>query len=87
MEWEGQPKDVSSALITKRTSKFIKELESNELHQQNQMNQSGRWGELDGSQQKVNPGDETNEMVSSSFDTPEIPLQPANQNHLDRNAS
>ena len=84
MEWEGQPHDVTSALIKTRTSKFLKELERNEAHQQNRMNQSGRRGELDGDQQKGNPGgkliDKPKEMVSPSVAPPEIPLQAANQN-------
>ena len=43
MKWEGRGKDVSSTLIKKRSSQFVKELEAN------QMNQNGRRDKLNGS--------------------------------------
>ena len=54
MKWEGKAKDVTSVLIKKRSSRFLKTLEDGQVRQQNQMNQSGRRGELDRSQWKGN---------------------------------
>ena len=75
MKWEGQGKDVSSTLIKKRSSQFVKELEAN------QMNQNGRGDKLNGSFLSHWKGDSedrlianSNEMASPSF-SPQIPLQ------------
>ena len=97
MKWEGQAKDVTSLLINKRSSRFVKDLEKHQVCQQNQMNQSGRRGELDRSQWKGNSEerlvDAPNEMVSPSFVPPQIPLQQhvhapsTNQNRLCRNTA
>ena len=87
MKWEGQAKDVSSLSIKKRSSQFLKDLEDNQARQQNQINQSGRRSELDGSflgQSKETSVERVmgkpTEMVSSSFVPPQIPVEAASTN-------
>ena len=87
MEWEGQSKEVSSATIKKRIGMFLKELESNQACQQNQINKSDRSRELVWSclsQQKGNLGeklmDEPNENIFHSFAQPQILVQAASTN-------
>ena len=89
MKWEGEAKDVSSPLIKKRSSQFVKNLEDNQM--------SGRRDKLNGSFWKENSEerlmDNPKERVSPLFAPPQIPVQQhsqaasTNQNRLCRNAT
>ena len=93
MKWEGQAQHISSSLIKKMSTTFLKDLEDK------QINQSGRRGELNGSflsQLKGNSEermmDNPNEMVSTLFAPSKTPgkqhsqVATTNQNLLCENA-
>ena len=76
MKWEGQGKDVTSLLIKKRSSRFLKDLEKY------QMNQSGRSGELDQNQWKGNSEERLVDAPSDMGPPSGVPPQILVQQHV-----
>ena len=75
MQWEGQPKDVTSDSIKKRSDRFVKDLENRQVHRQSQIKQSDRRGQLGGGQRAGNSEDIQVEKGPPSFAPSQIPVR------------
>ena len=91
MRWEGHAANVTSLLIKKRSSRFVKDLENEQVPKPSQMNQIDRRDKLDGIQGGGNSEDRM--MVLPSFVPEQTPVQQhlaaasVNQNLVSRNAA